>query len=69
VEYGRQLFRRHRIAEDTFQAAKARFGDQGVTDLTALMGYYGLLACALNAFEVQPAPEAPELSSIRHLRE
>ena len=69
VEYGRQLFRRHRIAEDTFQAAKARFGDQGVTDLTALMGYYGLLACALNAFEVQPAPEAPELSSIRHFRE
>ena len=69
VEYGRQLFRRHRIAEDTFQAAKARFGDQGVTELTALMGYYGLLACALNAFEVQPAPEAPQLSSIRHLRE
>ena len=69
VEYGRQLFRRHRVTDVTFQAARAHFGDQGVTELTALMGYYGLLACALNAFEVQPAPEAPQLSSIRHLRE
>jgi hypothetical protein len=38
VEYGRQLFRRHRVTDDTFQAARARFGDQGVTELTALMG-------------------------------
>ena len=42
-------------------AAKAIFGEQGVTELTATMGYYGMLACALNAFEVEPAPDAPSL--------
>jgi 4-carboxymuconolactone decarboxylase len=37
------------------------FGEKGVTELTATMGYYGMLACALNAFEVEPAPDAPRL--------
>jgi 4-carboxymuconolactone decarboxylase len=58
VRYGRELFRQHRISQETFDAARARFGDQGVTELTALMGYYALLACGLNAFEVQPGPDA-----------
>ena len=61
ISYGRQLFTDHKISEETFAAAKSRFGDQGVTDLTATMGYYGMIACALNAFEVQPAPGTPRL--------
>ena len=61
VGYGRELFRDHRVSDATFDAAKARFGDQGVTELTATMGYYGMLACALNAFQVEPAPDAPRL--------
>ena len=56
VTYGRALLREHRVPQDVFDAARARFGDQGVVDLTALLGYYSLIACALNAFEV----EAPE---------
>lgn len=61
VSYGRELFRDHRISDATFDAAKAKFGDQGVTELTATMGYYGMLACALNAFQVEPPPDAPKL--------
>ena len=61
VSYGRELFRDHRVSEETFEAARAHFGDQGVTELTATMGYYGMLACALNAFQVEPAPGAPRL--------
>jgi 4-carboxymuconolactone decarboxylase len=61
VRYGRELFRDHRVSEDTFDAAKARYGEQGVTELTATMGYYAMLACALNAFEVAPPSGAPEL--------
>ena len=61
IRYGRELFRDHRISDETFLAAKKRFGDQGITELTATMGYYGMLACALNAFEVEPAPGTPRL--------
>lgn len=61
VRYGRELFRDHRISEDTFFAARERFGEQGITELTATMGYYGMLACALNAFEVEQAPGTPRI--------
>ena len=61
VSYGRQILRDHRVSEDTFEAAKAKFGEQGVTELTATIGYYGMLACALNAFEVTPSPDMPQL--------
>lgn len=61
VGYGREILRAHRVSDDTFAAAKARFGEQGVTELTATIGYYGMLACALNAFEVQPSPDMPQL--------
>ena len=61
VRYGRELFRDHRISDETFSAARHRFGDQGITELTATMGYYGMLACALNAFEVEPQPGTPTL--------
>jgi 4-carboxymuconolactone decarboxylase len=39
---------------------RARLGDAGLVDLTALLGYYTMLACSFNAFEVGP-PEG-ELS-------
>jgi 4-carboxymuconolactone decarboxylase len=61
ITYGRELFQDHRISDATFSAAKEMFGEKGVTELTATMGYYGMLACALNAFEVEPAPDAPRL--------
>ena len=61
IRYGRELFRDHRVSDATFDAAKAKFGDQGVTDLTATMGYYGMLACALNTFQVEPPPDSPKL--------
>ena len=61
IQYGRELFRDHRISDATYKAAEARFGVQGVVELTATMGYYGMLACALNAFEVEPPADAPKL--------
>ncbi len=61
VGYGREMLGNKRVSDATFDAAKERFGVQGVTELTATMGYYGMLACALNTFEVQPAPDAERL--------
>lgn len=61
VGYGRELLRNHRVSDEAYAAAKAKLGDQGVTELTATIGYYGMLACALNAFEVEPSSEMPQL--------
>ncbi|MFB6304886.1 MAG: carboxymuconolactone decarboxylase family protein [Haloferacaceae archaeon] len=61
VEYARELFRDHAVSDATFAAAEERFGVEGVTELTATLGYYNMLACVLNAFEVRPesGPELP----------
>lgn len=61
IRYGRELFREHAVTDDTFGAANEYYGESGVTDLTATMGYYSMIACVLNAFDVMPAPDAPSL--------
>jgi len=61
VEYSRELFEEHAVSDGTFDAAVDRFGESGVTELTGTMGYYAMLACALNAFEVSPGPDQPAL--------
>lgn len=55
VRFGRDLLQRHRVDDATFAAARARFGERGVVELVATFGYYALLACVLNAAEVEPA--------------
>lgn len=61
VGYGRELLRNRRVSDATFEAARARYGDQGVTELTSIMGYYTMLACALNAFQAEPPPGSARL--------
>ena len=61
IDYGREILLKHRVSDETFAAAQKRYGDQGVTELTATFGYYSMLATALNAFQVEPAPDAPTL--------
>ena len=52
VQFGTQLFKTHRVNDDTFAAALAQFGPRQLVDLTALMGYYAQTAFFLNAFAV-----------------
>ena len=54
VRYGQELVCNRRVSEATFQAVLKRLGPQGITELTATMGYYAMLGFALNAFDVQP---------------
>lgn len=56
VGYVRALLDRHRVDEPTFAALRQRLGLQGLVELTATIGYYAMLACTLNAFEVEPPP-------------
>lgn len=61
IRFGRELFRDRRVSDTTFQTAHARFGNQGVVELTATMGYYGMIACTLNVFQLEAPPDTPRL--------
>lgn len=52
VSFVREMIHHHRVSEPTFQAIYARFGEKGMVELTATVGYYAMLACTLNAFDV-----------------
>ena len=54
VGYARELIREHRVSDAKFEAARIRCGDQGIIDLTVLIGYYAMVACVLNALEIKP---------------
>jgi 4-carboxymuconolactone decarboxylase len=54
VEYVRSLLRDNAVPTPLFERAKDHFGTRGITDATATIGYYSMLAYILNAFEVVP---------------
>ena len=56
VRYARELVRDHRVSEASFAPMHELLGDRGIAELTATIGYYVMLACVLNAFEVPAAP-------------
>jgi 4-carboxymuconolactone decarboxylase len=60
ITYGQEFFRTHRVSRGGFQAAVEQFGVQGVTELTMLMGFYGLLAFHVNAFDAELPAERTE---------
>jgi 4-carboxymuconolactone decarboxylase len=60
--YGSELLTRHFASDATYQRVLALFGVAGVVELTALIGYYGLVALTLNAAEFEvPAGMTPPL--------
>ena len=61
VSFVREMLHAHRVSEPTFQAIYARFGDQGMVELTATIGYYAMLACTLNTFDVYTATPPDDL--------
>ena len=62
VRYVTALFRHHRVDQATFDGVRARLGVEGLVELTATAGYYGMLACTLNAFDVTPEAGAEVLN-------
>jgi 4-carboxymuconolactone decarboxylase len=59
VSFVREVIHSHRVSEATFQAIYGRFGERGMVELAATIGYYAMLACTLNTFDVytQTPPE------------
>jgi 4-carboxymuconolactone decarboxylase len=61
VNFVHDLVRRHRVAQPTFDAVRAWLGTEGLMTLSITIGYYSMLACAMDAVEVQPPAGAPVL--------
>ena len=55
----RELLRTGRVGDAAYAPAQALLGDKGAVELTALVGYYSLLAMQLNVFRVQSPPTVP----------
>lgn len=54
VAFCRELVADKRLSTATYEPVHERLGDRGVVELVATVGYYSMIACVLNAFEVLP---------------
>lgn len=60
VAFVRELLRTGQVADAPYAAAVLLLGEKGTVELTALVGYYSLLAMQLNVFRINPpAPFTP----------
>lgn len=57
MSYAEQLARTGRVDDATFDALKARWGENDVIRLTTIIGCYRLVSTLLGAFEVTPESE------------
>ena len=53
IKFAREVISEERVSSETFARAIGIFGEQGVMDLTGLIGYYSFVAITLKAFDVQ----------------
>jgi 4-carboxymuconolactone decarboxylase len=56
-----ELRRTNSLSDANFNAAQAKYGDAGVIELIATVGYYSLMGCLLNGLQIEPAADAPQL--------
>jgi 4-carboxymuconolactone decarboxylase len=61
ISFVREMVHTHRVSEPTFQAIFNRFGERGMVELAATIGYYAMLACTLNTFDVYTATPPDDL--------
>jgi 4-carboxymuconolactone decarboxylase len=52
VRCARELIRQHQLSDEAFTQAREAFGDEGVVQLIATIGYYSMLAYVHNALLV-----------------
>jgi len=51
-DYTTELLRNHRASDPAYQRILASYGTAGTVELTALIGYYSMVALTLNAHEI-----------------
>jgi len=60
-----EIYRDHKLSQATYNAALAKYGEKGITDIIGLAAYYGITAMALFAADAPVASgEAPKLQRL-----
>jgi len=63
-----QIYRDKSVSDATFNAAAAKYGEKGVTDIIGLASYYGITAMALIAAKAPTAPgDEPKLQAVAQI--
>ncbi|MEQ6332667.1 carboxymuconolactone decarboxylase family protein [Sphingobium sp. MK2] len=60
--FARELNQLNSVTDATYDSARKRLGDVGVVELTALVGYYTMVAMTLNTHEI---PLPPDMADVR----
>lgn len=55
-DMARSMHESQRLSDELYQRGVEAFGEQGVVDLMATIGYYSFVAMTLKAFKIEPAP-------------
>jgi 4-carboxymuconolactone decarboxylase len=62
-----ELNRNQSVSDGTYARAVKRFGEQGVVDLVAVTGYYGMVGMLMNVTRTPvDKPQAPPLAAFPH---
>jgi 4-carboxymuconolactone decarboxylase len=61
VRLTRQLVEDRYVDDATFEAAKQRFSEKGLLELTTLVGFYCLVSCIITTAQFTPREGAPPL--------
>jgi len=62
-EYARQLLQHGVVDEPAYQDVLRQFGEAGTVELTAIVGYYSMVAMTLNAHHI-PLPDAAAVAPL-----
>jgi len=60
-DFSAELHRDRQVSDGTYRRAVELFGERGVIDLTAINGYYALLAMQMNVMRTPPVEGGPRL--------
>ena len=60
--FGRELLESPQVSDDTFNAVRARYGEKGLLELTAVMSVYTMNANILRVMDHQAAADARHLT-------
>jgi 4-carboxymuconolactone decarboxylase len=62
IRFGRELLESPRVSDATFNAVRARYGEKGLLELTAVMSVYTMNANILQVMDHQAAADARHLT-------
>ena len=48
LDFAQELLDRHGVSDPTYRSALARWGEQGVVELTTLLGYFAMVSWLMN---------------------